>query len=273
MIYIATGFTGTVYPLNHGRVCWNWYDGTVTASTSASGFAAVNAMPPRTDSAWRPTAIPATWDLAFASAQDVSFIGIAKHDLGTKNATIAIQRDISGGSEIYASFDGLGAVQPEDDSPLLFLVPVTNVDGLRIEITAADAPPTIALIMAGEAMEMPRPFTWTGQPITEGDRIGFENTISMTGNWLGRTKVSDGQQFELTMQHASEAWRQGAFADFKAYANGEDAAFFIAARPGTYPNELAYAWATEVVTASREMPNKNISTSVTLSCQGLRPYV
>lgn len=270
-VFIETGFTGDVYPLTHGRVCWNWHNaGTISASTEASGFDAENALPPRTDSAWRPTsATSATWTQSFSSSREVGFIGIAKHNLGTLNANINIQYN-NGVS--WGGYAGLTNLEPDDDSPLLFLVNPSLVDGVRLLINSADDNPTISVIMCGIADEWPRPFVWTGQPITEGDRKTFRNNISLTGNWLGRSIQSDGLQFELTMNNASEAWRQGDFQDFKAYANGEDAAFFVAPRPGTYPDEVAYAWATEVVTASRERPNAANSTSVTMRCQGLRPY-
>jgi len=270
-VVIATGFTGTDYDLKHGRVCYNWWrDGTVTATTAAAGFAAVNALPPRTDSAWQPTAIPATWTLTYPTARDVSFVGIAKHDLGTQNATIAIEYLVG---STWTAFPGAGALEPVDDTPILLLTALTEVDGMRVRITNADDEPTISIIMAGLADEWPRPFVWTGQPITEGDRIGFENTIAVTGNWLGRSVVSDGLQFGVGMNHVTEAWRQTDLKAFKAYANGEDAAFFIALRPLDYPDELAYAWATNVVTATRAMPNKRISTSVSMQLQGLRPHV
>ena len=36
-VVIATGHTGTTYPLTHGRVCYEWFrDGTVTATTAAA---------------------------------------------------------------------------------------------------------------------------------------------------------------------------------------------------------------------------------------------
>jgi hypothetical protein len=269
-VVVATGFTGDTYPLTHGRVCWEWYkDATPSATTAAAGFPAVNAMPPRTDSAWRPTEIPSNWSLDFATDDSpVGFVGIAKHDLGTLNATIAIEYDIDG---VWTAFAGAGSLQPTDDSPILLLVPETDCDGVRIRITAADGNPTIAVIMVGVADEWPRPFTWTGSPITEGDRIRFENTIAVTGNWLGRSVAAEGIQFSVQMQHASEAWRQGDFARFKRYANGQDAVFFIALRPSSYPAEVAYAWATDVVAAQRAIANKSISTTVEMTCQGLRP--
>ena len=270
-VVIATGFTGATHPLTHGRVCWNWTrDGTATATTAAAGFAAGNALPPRSDSAWRPTAIPATWTLTYPTARNVSFVGVAKHDLGTQNATIAIEYLVG---STWAAFPGAGALEPADDTPILLLTAVTEVVGVRVRITAADDEPTTSIIMVGLADEWPQPFVWTGQPITEGDRIGFENTIAVTGNWLGRSVVSDGLQFGVDMNNVPEAWRKVQFKAFKAYANGKDAAFFIALRPDGYVDELAYAWATEVVTANRAMPNKRISTSVSMRCQGLRPNV
>jgi len=266
-VVIATGFTGTTYGLKHGRVCYEWWrDGTATATTAAAGFAAVNALPPRTDSAWKPTAIPATWTLTYPTERKVSFVGIAKHDLGALNASIVIDYLVG------AVWTFAGWITPADNTPILLLTAPTWVDGVRVRITDADDEPTISVIMAGLADEWPRPFVWAGQPITEGDRIGFENTIAVTGNWLGRSVVSDGLQFGVEMNHVTEAWRQTDFQKFKAYANGGDAAFFIALRPLDYPDELAYAWATNVVTASRAMPNKRISTSVSMQLQGLRPH-
>jgi len=268
-VIIATGFTGTTYPMKNGRICWNWYqDGTPAATGSATGFPASNALPVRTDNAWRPDAATGTWTLDYPSARNVSFIGIAKHDLGTQNTTISIEYS-SGGA--WQAFAGASAISPADDAPILFLAPVTSVDGVRVVISAADAAPTISVIMVGLADEWPRPFVWTGQPITEGDRITFDNTIAVTGNWLGRSRVSDGLQFDVTMQHASEAWRQTTLKDFKSYANGADAAFFIALRPDDYPEEVAYAWATGVVRAAREMSNNALSTTVSMTLQGLRP--
>ena len=121
-------------------------------------------------------------------------------------------------------------------------------------------------------MEMPRPFVWTGQPITEGEQVAFEDTRSQTGNWLGRSIQSTGLQFSLTMNNASETWRQGAWQDFKAWANGEGAAFFIAARPAGYAEEVAFAWINDTARANRGRPNKTNSTELTLNCQGLMTY-
>lgn len=270
-VVIETGFSGDVYDMTHGRVCWDWTtNGTITATSAAAGFAAANALPPRTDKAWRPSGSGSqVWTQTFTAARTVSFVGIAKHDLGTQTATVNVQYSDDAGAT-WTSFPGTN-YSPTTDAPILFLLDPISVDAVRLQFTSATAPPTISVIAVGETDEWPQRFEWIGQPITEGDRIGFENQTTITGNWIGRTKVDDGLSFDLTMNHASEAWRAGAFADFKAHANGEGATFFVAARPDDYPNEVAYAWLTDTARAERGIANKAISTSVTLSCQGLRP--
>lgn len=268
-VYIEDSFAGSERPLTHGRICYQREAGTITTSGAAAGFPAVNAGTLRTDSGWRPDALPATWVLTFAAPAVVSYIGIAKHDLGSLGAVFSLEYDIGAG---FVAYPGMSGRTATDDKPILFLALPRAVDAIRLTVTSADAVPTISVISAGEADEMPRPFVWTGQPITEGEQIAYEDTRSQTGNWLGRSVQSQGLQFSLTMQNVSEAWRQTTWAAFKVWANGEGAAFFIAARPGGYPDEVAFAWTNQNPRANRSTPNKAISTEISLNCQGLLTY-
>lgn len=266
-VVIETGFTGDVYPMTHPRVGWRRMSGTVTASSSVDGFNAANAGTPRTDTAWRPTGVPNhIWTLTPASATVISYVGIAAHDLGTQNATVSLQINTGAGFVTVAGT----SVSPADDDPVLWLIDPVSVTAARVVITATDAPPTIAVIAMGEVTEYPRLATWTGQPITEGDDIRFTNNMSDTGNWLGRTKVSDGLTFSLDVDNLSETWRQTEFKEFKAHANGEVATFFAAHRPFDYPNEVAYAWLEETARMDRALPNKRVSGSISLRCRGYR---
>lgn len=78
-VYIQTGFNGITYDLNHPRIAYNRRRaGTGTGSTEAAGFAAVNAGSVRVDTAWRPTAIPATWTNIFLNPRNVEYVGIAR---------------------------------------------------------------------------------------------------------------------------------------------------------------------------------------------------
>jgi len=269
-VYIQTGFTGLAYDLNHPRIAHRRRGAAnAVASTEASGFAALNAGNVRVDSAWRPTALPANWSTIFNLPRAVGYVGIAAHDLGTQNADITIQTTSDAGST-WDTVAGLANLTPTDDSAILCLFEQETFDGYRVLINSADSEPTIASIAGGPIMEWPQKSVWTGTPITEGDRITFADNMSDTGLLVGRTVVSDGLEFQVQIDNLSEAFRTGDFATFKAYANGEDALFFIATRPGDYPNEVAYAWSSSLVRMSRDRPNKQISGSVTLDLMGYR---
>ncbi len=269
-VYVQTGFAGDEYDLTHPRVGYDaWGQVNAQASSAAAGFAALNASSTRVDSAWRPTAFPADWYTVFSRERPVEYIAIGAHDLGTQNAIISVQTTSNGGTS-WATVPGLGDIAPTDNSAIFCLIDPVVVDGYRVRIRSADDFPTIGRIVGGRVMEWPRRAVWTGTPITESDRITFANNISDTGAWLGRTRTSDGLEFQVQIDNLSEDFRTGDFKAFKNYANGEGAAFFIATRPGDYPDEVAYAWATDVVRMPRNTPNRRISGSVTLNLTGYR---
>lgn len=269
-VYIQTGFTGIDVDLNHPRIAHRRRGAAIaTASTEAAGFAALNAGNVRVDSAWRPTGLPANWSVVFNQPRAVGYVAIAAHDLGTQNADITIQTTSDAGST-WDTVTGLNGLTPDDNSAILCLFEQETFDGYRVLINSADSEPTIASIAGGPIMEWPRRAVWTGTPITESDRTTFANNISDAGAWLGRTRISDGLEFQVQIDNLSEAFRTDDFKTFKDYANGEDAAFFIAPRPGDYPDEVAYAWASDVVRMTRNTPNKAVSGSVTLNLIGYR---
>lgn len=265
---LETGFVGNTYNTDHPRTCHRRAAGTATATTEASGFSASFANSTRLDNFWRPTVLPATWTLALSANETVSYVGIAAHDLGTQNASIKVEYKLDTGAWTELAFGG--DHEPDDDSAILFLFDELVVSQVRVTVVSADAVPTIGVIATGLADEWPRKCVWTGTPITEGDKISFANNSSDTGVLIGRTRVSDGLQFQVVINNLSEDWRTSTFKEFKAYANGEGAAFFVALRPGDYPDEVAYAWANDVVRMSRDAPNRRISGSVNLDLMGYR---
>lgn len=261
-------FVGNTYNTDHPRTCHKRAVGTATATTEASGFSASFANSPRLDNFWQPTALPATWTLTLDANETVSYFGIAAHDLGTQNAAIKVEYKLDAGSWTELNFGG--DHEPEDNSAILFLFDMLEVSEIRLTVVSADAVPTIGVIATGIADEWPRKSVWTGTPITESDNISFANNSSDTGVLIGRTRVSDGLKFQVSINNLSEDWRKSTFKSFKAYANGEGAAFFIATRPGDYPEEVAYAWSNNVVMMSRDTPNKRVSGSVALDLMGYR---
>lgn len=265
MIYIASGFTGNAYPLSHPRIGWDRITGTATASGSAAGFAAANANTTRTDSFWRPTGSPAWWRIDAGAPVNVNYLGIAAHDIGTQDATVAIQRSTDG-----TTWTGLGlTVEPVDDSPIFVLFGTLSFRYWRIVVTYSGTAPTIGTIAFGEVMEFPRPAVYAPSVSFErAKRTSFDVNISDGGQWLGRTKVRQSLAPTMQVNNLSETWIASTFDEFATYA--EDQPFFIADRPGDYPASCSYAWSLTDIIPERQTAKASISHSVTMELQGFR---
>lgn len=260
-VVIASGVTGTEFP----RIGWKGISGTITASSAANGFGAGLAATPQTYAAWRAINADATWEIDAGESVAVDYCGIGAHDLATVGATVAVQRWTGSAWVTVAS------TTPTDDSAILFLFPSASATKWRISITGATSAARIGNIRFGLVTTLPQRSTFApALPITEAEEYGYNVNLSVTGEWLGRSVVSTGLQFSVTISHLSEEFASGEWADFRAHCNTGDATFFIAPKPAAYPKEVAYAWPTETVKAERNFPNKNVSRIAELQCAGYK---
>lgn len=265
-VIIESGFVGIEYPLDHPRIGWNTVvNGTATASSSATGFAASNAADPRTFTAWRPTAFPATWTLTFGGNRVVSYLAIGAHDLGSSGCEVVVQEPDGGG---WADIPGTSHV-PSDDSAIMFLLSPRSIGAIRIRITdpGSAALPTIGHVRSQDVMEWPQRAQFTGKPITEARQIEYEFNQSQTGEWLGQTVKRRGLAFDANISHLSEDWTDNTYAPFRNHADA-GLPFFYAARPSKYADEVAYCMAESIVQSERAIGNKNISRSVSMALRG-----
>ena len=130
MIVFEAGFSGIAFALDTPRIGALPVSGTVAASTAATGFSAVFAANLNTTQWWRPTAVPATWDLTFTAAQ-ISYFGIAAHDMATVGATVEVQR-WNGSAWVTAITH-----TPPDNGPIFGLIARSSIDRLRFRFTGA----------------------------------------------------------------------------------------------------------------------------------------
>jgi hypothetical protein len=141
----------------------------------------------------------------------------------------------------------------------------------RVAVTVATDAPRLGNIRFGEVTELPRLSTFApALPITEAEVFSYNVNRSDTGEWLGRSVVSNGLEFSVEVQHVPEAWAATEWRDFRRHCNEGDATFFIAPKPQSFPAEVAYAWPLETVRAERAMPNARMSRAVALLCGGYR---
>jgi hypothetical protein len=259
-VVIANGVTNTDLP----RIGWRAITGTISASTAASGFAASLAATAQTYSAWRATALPATWAIDAGSAQAVDYAAIGAHEIGSNGGTVFVEYLVG------STWTQAATVTPADDSAILFLFPEVSAQEWRIRITGTTAP-RVGNIRFGKVTTLPRLSTFApALPITEAEQFTYNVNVSATGEWLGRSVVAAGLQFSVQIEHVAETFAAGEWADFRVHCNEGDATFYIAPKPAAYPKEVAYAWPTETVRAERALPNKAISRTLDLQCGGYK---
>lgn len=244
MIQIETGHVGNTYPLTNPRIAAFPVTGTVTASTEATGFEANNANNELTWTFWKPTAVPATWQLDFTST-DVSYCGVASHNIGSTGGTITLQE-----------WDGamwvlLKAHTPTDDSPILFLFDTRTTDRLRVRIT--NAIPTIGVIWFGDVTELPRKCQWTGSlPFNEAVTSVYTGPVSDGGHVLERFATRKAGVCAMEVRNVGETWAAANIPALQGHMGALP--IFMADRPEDYPNSVCFGMQSETLIAPRSQP-------------------
>lgn len=262
---LQNGFSGIEYPLNHPRIGWRSVGGTVTTSGSAAGYPAANALDPRTALGWKPDAATGIIGIDAGASVPASYCGVAGHDLGSKNATVRLQR-LSGATWVNI----FGSTDIADDSALLFLFAPVDAAQFRLRIDSADAAPRIGHIRFGQVTEIPRLAGYGGTvPISESRQFQYDTLQSNGGAFLGRSIVATSLQFQVSVQHTSETWRKTEWRALQSHANTGGATFFVADRPSTDPEDVAYAWSNEALSAGRGISNRPVAIDFVLNCEAL----
>lgn len=240
------------------RICFDKHTSTVSTTSSASGYNPDWMLDGETWSVWRAGSTTQTITLSF-STQTTSYAALAAHNLGSIGASVTCQ---VGGVTV-------GSISPTDDSAILFLFSSRSASQIQFVITGGTA--EIAVAQAGDALEMPQLSVFTGLPISESKQVRYRHQQSVTGDVLGRAVEGADLRFDMTVQNLPETFR-AATGDitWKGFINHVDnvGPFFIAAKPSSYPDDVAYARATERPRFNRERPNLNNSGAVTFQCMG-----
>lgn len=258
MIIIEQGFAGTLYPLNTPRIGAHPVSGTVTASTEATGFDADFAANDNTYEGWKPTAVPATWDLVFTSTA-VSYVGIAAHTLGTEGATVAVQRWTG------AAWVTMASHSPDDDSPIMFLLERRTLDRLRVLVSGAVA--VIAVIYVGDVIEFPRKCRYVGSTgFDYADQDDYRDTVSDGGHVLERFITRRSIPAAMEVSNLPEPWSVANLLPLRAHLKTRP--IFMADRPGAFPLSVAFGRATGPLQPQRDKAQADAAISVSFEVIG-----
>jgi hypothetical protein len=259
-VVIQSGFTGIAEPIDQPRICFDTHTATPTATSTATGADVAWLVDGETWSVWEGGSTSQTVTLTFSSAA-TSYAALAAHNLGSTGATVSCA---AGGVTV-------GSISPDDDGAIVFLFGSTTVTTVAFTISGGSAAPQIAVAQAGEVLEMPQLSVFTGLPISESKQVRYRHQQSIRGDVLGRAVEGADLRFDLTVQNLPETFRAASGdVTWKGFINHVDntGPFFIAAKPSSYPDDVAYARAMERPRFNRERANLNNSGAVTFQCMG-----
>jgi len=266
-VVIQSGFNGNLEPIDHPRLCFDTHTATPTATSTATGADVDWLVDGETWSVWEGGGTGQTVTLTFSGPLTTGYAAIAAHNLGSTGASVALQATTDGvvWSGIVSSHD------PADDSAIVWLFRNTSYRGVRFVISGGSAAPQIAVAQSGEVLEMPQLSVFTGLPISESKQVRYRHQQSIRGDVLGRAVEGADLQFDLTVQNLPETFRAAAGdVTWNGFINHVDntGPFFIAAKPSSYQDDVAYARAMERPRFNRERANLNNSGAVTFQCMG-----
>lgn len=195
---------GADLPLKHARIAHagNWHTGgTVTASSTATGYNADAPDNSLTYERWKPSSLTATWDIDLGSAKATNYCCIAAHTMGTNGNTLTVQYDSTGGG----TWVTVATEAITDDSPIFCIFDSETRQDWRVQISSGTAP-EIGVIKFGTALQMERPFYVGFAPSRMMRKTQVTGNMSEGGQFLGRTKIRTSSEVTYSWSNLTYAW-------------------------------------------------------------------
>jgi hypothetical protein len=233
-VYLQTNF---VLPTaNHARIGYANYGrtGTWTASSQESVDFAVSALNNEmTLRRWRAATADTTpeLDCNFGSAQAISYVGIAAHNLAGKLVTLSYYYDAE------ESWEVLKAFTPADNEAIMVLFAAVTTQYIKIGVAGTCE---IGVVYAGPVLAMARPFYAGHSPAKLSRNTTVLPRQSESGQFLSRTITRRGYVGQYSWRHLSAAWYRANFDPFVAAAT--ERPFFLAWNPGGASADVVYGW-------------------------------
>lgn len=214
--------------------------------TIASGYSPANAGTYSTFDRWGATPDGSghvALGMTYGSAEDVTFIGLAVHNIATLGGSVRPQYSTNGGSTWNNT--GAATISPTENRPLGWQINTTSAADWRILVTGLSAGVTcyIGHAFAGQykhtfGRRLYRDFA----PAIVPTQIETVPDISEGGELLGTTIVRRGSRISPAIMHlAPTDMRSPGFKEFMRHYN-DGKSFFFAWRPKKYKSDFYFGW-------------------------------
>lgn len=227
-------------PLSHPRILYDdvWRDGDITPSTEEEGAEGENVSDGLTWDYWRATELPANIEVQLSASAVVDYVLIASHTLGTDECSVQAQyHDGAGWVDMFDEY------APGTDKVVAFLFEEVTASRFRLLVNSGNSPgtpPSIGIIMMGQALAVERGVTLNHKPITMQRRSEVRPNISEGGKTLGRSVQRQGVETQIAFDHLDADWFRTYFDPFIESARVHP--FGWVWHPVSYPAEVAFLW-------------------------------
>jgi hypothetical protein len=235
-VYISSALVTTPglvdQPLTHARIGYQTFltRFNVTGTASLAGFPIENIANPATYERYRPSATTAVINVDAESAREADYVAIQSN--GVTGILVEYSTDNS-------TFIEVGEAITSNDTSM-FLFPATIARYWRITLTGDNM--QIVKVNIGKALAMQRAIYGGHAPITLNRVTSVRPNLSEGGQFLGSTAKRQGLTTSFEWSNLTPDWYRANFDPFAAYLPQANP-FFIAWRPSSYPNEIAYCLA------------------------------
>lgn len=221
----------------------------VSASWVDEDFPASNLGNPNTASRWqsdRATTQHVTFDIQ--TVAPIDYVGIARHNLGSINAVVSVQVQRPGVAAWTTVFEE--QILPTDAPAVLRFEP-QPVDGIRLRIVGAEAPPSIAVAYVGKLLIMERGLQQGHVPAHLAAQDDIVTGTAESGDYLGRVVTQRALSTGVSFRYLRKGWFDANMLPFARVAR--ERPFFFAWMPQDYPDEAAFCWTTSDLRPEAEM--------------------
>lgn len=225
-----------------------WNNLVTTTNVSAESdpdFPASNVANPSTALKWKhdatesPESTIEYFRIDVGAADTVNYIAIAGHNFNSQ--AIAVGLEVATGASPVGGGEGIITPEiPEDDGPIIFVFTETLVEDLRIILITGTAPAEMAVVYAGEYMQLPEGIQPDHTPLPLANVSDVSIGKSESGAFLGRIVKNEGLVSAATISNLSESFVIDELFDFLAFA--DEFPFFWSWAPSSYPDQTSYAW-------------------------------
>lgn len=217
---------------NAASVSWYRFPATVTASSSAAGYPAINVTDPATWSSWRKVGNGGWLQFDFGQVRTVNSLGISAHNMATSGTSFTLQY-----SSNATTWNTVTTYAPVTDDDIYIIFPNVVERYWRLLFTGPAANLGVVVI-SGRLQFLHAPISGY-TPLHHARKYRKLFNDSIDGQFLSNRVMSVGAETTVDLGFYERDWLEANIRTFEAHYN-QGGMFFYAGCPEKYPLDMGY---------------------------------